>query len=53
VLTTDSKDQQRIRVKLIYSDRSIRILRFKNEKDMYWFIHNEGDHLMKYKVLDG
>ena len=38
-------------IKLTYSDGTIQTKTFATNKQAEWFIHNEGDHLIKVEYL--
>jgi hypothetical protein len=42
----------RVLVKLRYSDGTEKIGVFETQKELDWFIHNEGDHLVEVSYID-
>lgn len=38
--------------KLRYSDGKVIVKTFKDIKELEWFVHNEGDHLLEVTLVD-
>lgn len=42
----------KLMVRFRYTNGHYEIREFANDKDLGWFAHNEGDHLLDYEIIN-